>query len=127
MNPNWATKADFVKEQMNFIIRNHLMNAIKYSFCNSVIAFEISLSDIFMQCAGHGTGTGIGKGTQNSLFQNSFPESKPGTNTEKGSGLGLKLCKEFVESNNGEIWIESEPGKGSSFYFTLPLLQIIKH
>lgn len=49
-----------------------------------------------------------------------FQNSEPGTENESGTGIGLTLCKEFIERHNGEFAIESEPGKGSSFIFTLP-------
>ena len=114
-------KAYFDKEQVNFVFRNLLQNAIKYSYKNSNISIELKNKNGYIQCGVHDSGTGMDKKRQLSLFQNSFPVSVPGTNSEKGSGLGLMLCKEFVENNNGEIWVETESNKGSSFYFSLPV------
>ena len=57
------------------------------------------------------------------LFNGNEYFSSPGIMQEKGSGLGLKICAEFVELNNGKIWVKSEPGKGTSFYFTVPKSQ----
>ena len=58
--------------------------------------------------------------TKNKLFLINHQVSTPGTANEKGSGLGLILCKDFIEKHNGNIWVESELGKGSKFIFSLP-------
>ncbi len=66
------------------------------------------------------TGVGIKPEDIKKLFQLDKEFSTRGTSNEKGSGLGLILCKEFVERNNGKIYVESEKGKGTSFMFKLP-------
>jgi signal transduction histidine kinase len=65
-------------------------------------------------------GIGINPDVQQFLFTKTSSYSTRGTANEKGTGLGLILCKEFVEKNGGRIWMESAPGVGSTFYFTLP-------
>jgi hypothetical protein len=65
------------------------------------------------------TGIGVPKSLKNQLFQSNNIQSRQGTENEKGTGLGLIICKEFVERNGGNIWVESRSGKGSTFYFTL--------
>ena len=72
---------------------------------------EISIRD---------TGIGMNQTMLNSLFQLNARVTRAGTDGEPGSGLGLELCKEFVEKQGGRIWAESEPGKGSVFHFTIP-------
>jgi two-component system sensor histidine kinase/response regulator len=68
------------------------------------------------------TGVGIQENAMENLFSLDDRLTTRGTNDEKGSGLGLVLCKEFVEKNGGRIFAKSEPGKGSTFSFTLPLV-----
>jgi signal transduction histidine kinase len=67
------------------------------------------------------TGIGFDKNTGKQIFNTKNFYTTFGTNNETGSGLGLILCKEFVEINGGEIWAESVPDKGTVFYFTLPV------
>jgi signal transduction histidine kinase len=114
----------FTNENMlKIVLRNLISNAIKFTKSGgniNVLAIskqnqvEISISD---------NGVGMNKETCTKLFNISISEntSSIGTANEKGSGLGLILCKEFVEKLDGKIWVESELGKGSSFKFTLPL------
>ncbi|MBA4145960.1 MAG: histidine kinase, partial [Cytophaga sp.] len=64
-------------------------------------------------------GVGISPEVQSILFEKTSGYSTRGTANEKGTGLGLILCKEFVEKNGGTIWLESTIGKGSTFYFTI--------
>jgi len=74
--------------------------------------FKVSVSD---------NGVGISKADIEKLFKIDQSYSTSGTKNEKGTGLGLILCKEFVKKHGGKIWVESEVGKGSDFKFTLPL------
>lgn len=105
---------------LKLILRNLISNAIKFTNTNGKIEvitirnknnIEITVSD---------NGVGINEENLNKLFKIDTITTK-GTAAEKGSGLGLTLCKEFVEKQKGEIWVESTLGKGSDFKFTLPL------
>ncbi len=65
------------------------------------------------------SGVGISYENQQKIFNSSIVLSGTGTAMEKGAGLGLLLCKEFIEENGGKIWVKSEEGKGSTFSFSL--------
>jgi signal transduction histidine kinase len=72
------------------------------------------------------TGVGMSPEVREKIFDLTSKHSTLGTKNEKGTGLGLILCKEFIERNNGRIKVESEPGVGSTFKFTLPKAQNVK-
>jgi signal transduction histidine kinase/ligand-binding sensor domain-containing protein len=103
------------------IIRNLISNAIKFTGENGEIKV-LSLNDThFVEISVADNGVGISENDQLNLFDINKNISTKGTNEEKGTGLGLILCKEFVERHNGKIWVESAPGKGSKFKFTIPV------
>jgi len=108
------------KEMINTVLRNLVSNAIKFTQTSGRIT--ISAKKIKNDLIVNITDNGIGMPKEHivKLFTVSDNYSTPGTQNEKGTGLGLILCKEFVEKNNGKIWVESIVGNGSSFYFSLP-------
>jgi PAS domain S-box-containing protein len=112
-------KAD--QNMLKTILRNLIGNALKYTYDGGEIFIGAEKIDSTVLIKIKDSGTGMNSEEQNSLFQLNTGKSKPGTKQEKGSGLGLILCKEFVASHNGTIWVESEPGKGSTFFIRLPL------
>lgn len=103
------------------VIRNLLTNAIKYSNRDSDIHISTSETDNCIVVSIKDNGIGMTEEIIQRLFKIDTGESVPGTENEKGTGLGLILCKEFVEENGGELTIISDPGKGSTFSFTLPI------
>jgi signal transduction histidine kinase len=101
------------------VFRNLISNAIKFCPTGGKILISSRLeSDIVTICV-EDNGIGISNEDVKKLFCKDTYYTTPGTNNERGTGLGLILCKEFVEKNNGKIWVESEIGKGSRFIFTL--------
>ncbi len=108
------------EEMLKTILRNLVSNAIKFTGAGGQVT--ISLRDTGNNVVVEITDTGIGMGDdlKQKLFREGVNHSTPGTGNEKGTGLGLMLCREFVERHGGEIAVESEEGKGSKFFFSLP-------
>jgi signal transduction histidine kinase len=106
---------------INTVIRNLLSNAIKFSYPKSEINLFAKIDGEMLQLSVQDHGIGIDQSKQNKLFKIESNTSTLGTNNETGTGLGLILCKEFVETNGGSVWIKSEESKGASFTFTIPL------
>ena len=102
------------------ILRNLITNAIKFTPENGLIAIGASQSEDRINICVKDSGVGISEEDIVNLFKIDSTVKRKGTNNEDGSGLGLILCKEFVEKNNGKIWVASSPGNGSSFFFTVP-------
>jgi len=114
----------FVKgdEQMlNLILRNLLSNAIKFSSENSRVSINVYPEKEFIKVSVKDTGIGISEEVQQKLFKNGYSKSQRGTAQEKGAGLGLNLCKEFIEKQNGVLFVDSKEGNGSEISFTIPL------
>jgi PAS domain S-box-containing protein len=106
---------------LNLVVRNLLSNAIKFTPEGGIITVSARQLNGYIEVSISDTGVGISENNLNSIFKIENKTSTPGTNKESGSGLGLILCREFVEKNGGKIWVESNIGKGSTFTFTLPL------
>jgi signal transduction histidine kinase len=104
---------------INLIFRNLILNAIKFSDKGGLIEISSKQEADFHVMAIKDYGVGINPEVQKILFDKTTGYSTRGTANEKGTGLGLILCKEFIEKNGGKIWLESEEGKGSTFYFTI--------
>lgn len=108
------------KNQMDVVIRNLISNAIKFTTENGLITLEAEETDSHWEVKIRDTGIGMDEATRKKLFKENANITTYGTNNEKGTGLGLSLCKEMVLKNKGKIWVDSEPKKGSIFYFTVP-------
>lgn len=102
------------------ILRNLVSNAIKFSDRNSDIRIIAENNDLYTIITVRDKGIGISEKNIERIWQLSEQYTTKGTENEEGTGLGLVLCKEFVDKHKGKIWVESEPGKGSNFKFTLP-------
>lgn len=106
------------------ILRNLISNAIKFTYPNGEINIYTEKNQDNPIINVSDNGVGIEKNNQPRLWMLSEQFTTLGTNKEDGTGLGLILCKEFVEKHGGKIWVESELGKGSNFRFTIPSTEI---
>jgi len=114
--------ADF--GMLNTILRNLVSNAIKFTPEGGNISVSYKINEDNVLFSVKDDGTGIPKAKHDNLFDLNKNVSTPGTNKEKGSGLGLILCHEFVSAHGGRIWVESIEDQGTEFLFTIPRTQI---
>jgi signal transduction histidine kinase len=117
VNQNCKVFAD--KNMVNTVIRNLLTNAVKFTE-KGKIHITLEEDSKWYKMKIEDTGVGIPAEKLQNLFEIGGSKSTEGTRGETGTGLGLIICKEFIEKNGGEIGVESEVGKGSVFFFTLP-------
>ncbi len=109
------------KHMLNTIVRNLLSNAIKFTYQNGNIFISFKQSPEEITFSIKDDGKGMTSKELDKLFKIESSFTTPGTNDETGTGIGLLLCKEFVNKHNGKIWAESELGKGSTFSFSIPV------
>ena len=122
IDPNMGVYAD--KDMISVVLRNLVFNAIKFSVKGSDIYLKASLTGETVRVDVIDSGIGIAEETIGKLFAIDKNTSTQGTEGEPGTGLGLVLCKEFVEKNDGSIWVESKLGEGSVFSFVLPVANV---
>lgn len=109
------------EDMTDTIFRNLITNAIKFTPEGGSIKIDATQQGSMALINVSDTGVGMDEETKSKLFRLDVNHSSLGTSQEKGTGLGLILCKEFVEKHNGKIWIESSKGEGTTFSFTLPI------
>lgn len=115
---SWMVCAD--RNMIQTVVRNLISNAIKFTYTGGTITIDArNSSNGEIMVSVKDTGCGIPSDNLEKLFSIDEHLATKGTNKESGSGLGLILCREFIHLNRGKIWVESEAGKGSIFYFTL--------
>lgn len=110
------------KNSVTTVIRNLISNAIKFTPPGGTITLSATKSNEEALISIADTGVGMSQDVIDKIFRIDAKHSTKGTADEKGTGLGLVLCKDFVEKNNGSIGVQSEAGKGSTFYFTLSVV-----
>ncbi len=108
------------KFMLETILRNLISNAIKFTHKNGTVQITLEEKEKEFLFMVEDSGVGIDKQNLDKLFRIDDNVTSPGTENETGTGLGLILCKDFVKKHKGAIWVETEIGFGSKFYFTLP-------
>jgi len=107
-------------EMIKTVLRNLISNSIKYTNSGGFIRIKLKVSNTETIVSVKDNGIGMTPQIMKQLFDFSVIQSRKGTSDEVGTGMGLIICKEFVEKHGGSIWVKSEPGKGSNFKFSLP-------
>ena len=107
------------KNMLQLVLRNLIINSIKFSYQDSEVKISAKQKEKFVEIGISDNGVGISKNDFDKIFRIDVHYSTSGTSDEKGTGLGLILCKEIIEKHEGEIWISGEKGKGTNVSFTL--------
>lgn len=105
---------------MKTIVRNIISNALKFTHTGGEVSISAKKSNDSILVSISDNGMGIDNRFLPEIWDSSSTYTTSGTANEQGTGLGLIICKEFVEKHGGTIWAESELGKGTTFNFTLP-------
>ena len=108
------------KQMLHTVLRNLISNAIKFTNNGGAINVYAKDNGVEVQITVTDNGVGMDAEVISKLFDDAHHVSTKGTENEKGTGIGLLLCKELVETHAGKIWVDSELKKGSEFIFTLP-------
>jgi signal transduction histidine kinase len=103
------------------ILRNLISNAIKFTFPGGTITVSSEIDDDMVVIKVKDSGVGIDEENIPNLFRVGVISSTKGTAKESGTGLGLIICKELAERQQGKIWVESKKNAGSTFYFSVPI------
>jgi PAS domain S-box-containing protein len=109
------------RDMLKAILRNLLNNALKFTCVSGEVSVNATKENNNIMITVKDNGIGIPKKDIDKLFRIDIKYSKIGTSEERGTGLGLLLCKEFIEQHGGKIWVESTEGEGSEFKFTIPI------
>jgi two-component system, sensor histidine kinase and response regulator len=123
--PSGLVEVEADKNMIDTVVRNLLNNAIKFTDKNGKVEIKLLKTDRKVEISVIDNGIGIPDEIKEKLFQINRKVIQKGTENEPGSGLGLLLCSEFINMHKGKIWVESNFGKGSTFKFTLPLVNKI--
>lgn len=118
-NIDFTYKVHADKDMIQLVIRNLVFNAIKFSKRGGLIMLSSSTEGNYSKMCIQDRGVGISTEDQKKLFELETFTTR-GTDNEQGTGLGLLLCKDFIEKNHGKIWVESELTKGSKFCILIP-------
>ncbi len=108
-------------QMITTVVRNLVSNALKYTESGGSVNITATPDQGMVRISVQDSGMGMDQPTQDRIFSLDRKASRPGTQRETGTGLGLVLCKQFIEQHGGKIWVESELGKGTTVFFTLPV------
>lgn len=119
-----STTAMAGRNQLNAVLRNLISNAVKFTETGGRVTISAVEWKDMVEVSVQDTGVGISKNVMDKLFRIEHKHSSNGTANEKGTGLGLMLCKEFIEQHGGQLSVDSKEGIGSTFRFTVPIADI---